>query len=291
MMQARYTTECTGHFGLALEHYCHFTSPIRRYPDLQIHRIIKDFIRGRLDEKKIAHYAEILPEIAKHCSETERRADDAERDTDKLKKAEFMEQHIGEVFEGTISGVTGWGMFVELDNTCEGMIRLTSLDDDYYVFNESSFTLTGADYGKEYRLGQRVTIKVVGADRIEKTIDFRLVGDGDDPDDIPLVPVHKPLYMQHMENSTDDVVISSVSPELPYETADGHRIIREDDNLMTGAELREHERKKRRIEGLEPDSKTGHPRVKDRKKYKVHKYKKAATSKAARDQHSKKHRK
>ncbi|MDE6911671.1 MAG: ribonuclease R, partial [Lachnospiraceae bacterium] len=119
MKQAKYTIDCTGHFGLACQYYCHFTSPIRRYPDLQIHRIIKEQIRGRLNEKRIDHYNEILPEVAKHSSEMERRADEAERETDKLKKVEFMESHIGEIFEGVISSITAWGVYVELPNTIE----------------------------------------------------------------------------------------------------------------------------------------------------------------------------
>lgn len=319
MMQAKYTTECVGHFGLALKYYCHFTSPIRRYPDLQIHRIIKDSIRGRLDEKKLAHYTEILPEVAKHCSDTERRADDAERDTDKLKKAQFMEQHIGEVYDGVISGVTGWGMFVELDNTCEGMIRLTELTDDYYIFDEQNFTLTGTDFGKEYRLGQKVKIKVVGADRLEKTVDFRIVDEGTDPDDIKVNPAKKHYVLKLMEEEANkkDPVTSLDDIKGDFEEVNSHYKSNrdttlskidlsdgeDDDNLMTQSELRAHERKKRLIKGLEPDSKTGKGRNKSKnpskeqdghkkkghKQYKVHKYKKSATSKAARSSQKKKH--
>lgn len=177
MMQARYSTVCTGHFGLALDYYCHFTSPIRRYPDLQIHRIIKDHIRGRMNENRIAHYEEILDEVAKHSSETERRAEEAERETDKLKKAQYMENHVGETFEGVVSGVTAWGLFVELYNTCEGMIRAASMEDDFYVCDEENLRLVGERYGREYTLGQKVEIKVLGADRLTRTIDFRLVSE------------------------------------------------------------------------------------------------------------------
>ena len=113
MKQARYTPENTGHFGLAANYYTHFTSPIRRYPDLQIHRIIKDNLRGRMDAKRIEHYQGILPEVTKHSSEMERRADEAERETIKLKKVEYMQAHIGEVFEGVISSITKWGMYVD----------------------------------------------------------------------------------------------------------------------------------------------------------------------------------
>ena len=131
MKQAKYGVVSTGHFGLAAPYYCHFTSPIRRYPDLQIHRIIKDCLRGRMKESRIAHYDKILPEVAKHSSETERRAEEAERETEKLKKAEYMAKHIGEVFEGVISGVMAWGLYVELPNTVEGLVHITSLTDDY----------------------------------------------------------------------------------------------------------------------------------------------------------------
>ena len=175
MMQAKYSTECTGHFGLACEYYCHFTSPIRRYPDLQIHRIIKDHLRGRMNDSKIAHYNEILPEVAKHSSETERRAEEAERETDKLKKAQYMESRVGEVYDGVVSGVTSWGMFVELSNTCEGLIRAADIEGDFYVFDESEYALIGESTGKSYRLGQKVKVKVKGADRMARTIDFRLV--------------------------------------------------------------------------------------------------------------------
>ena len=124
MKQAKYTTIGTGHFGLATPYYCHFTSPIRRYPDLQIHRIIKDNLRGRMNGKRIAHYEKILPEVAKHSSEMERRADEAEREDGKAKKVEYMEQHIGETDTGVISGVTEWGFYVELPNTVEGLVHV-----------------------------------------------------------------------------------------------------------------------------------------------------------------------
>ncbi len=180
MMQAKYSTECTGHFGLAFDYYCHFTSPIRRYPDLQIHRIIKDYLRERMTERKLSHYEEILDEVAKHSSETERRAEEAERETDKMKKAQYMERHVGERFEGVISGVTSYGFFVELYNSCEGMVRAADMDDDFYVYDEAGMRLVGERSGKVFSLGQKVMIKVAGADRLTKTIDFRLAGDDDD---------------------------------------------------------------------------------------------------------------
>lgn len=177
MKQAKYTVEPTGHFGLATNYYCHFTSPIRRYPDLQIHRIIKETLRGRMNETRQAHYDKILPEVAKHASDMERRADEAERETIKLKKVEYMSDHIGEEFEGVISGVTEWGFFVELPNTVEGLVRITELTDDDYIFIEDHYELTGQRTGKSYKLGQKVRIQVEATDKIMRTIDFSCIQD------------------------------------------------------------------------------------------------------------------
>ncbi|MDE7333138.1 MAG: ribonuclease R [Lachnospiraceae bacterium] len=172
MKRAQYTADCTGHFGLACQYYCHFTSPIRRYPDLQIHRIIKEMLRGRLSESRIAHYKEILPQVARHSSEMERRADEAERETDKLKKVQYMEQKIGETFEGVISGITSWGIYVELPDTVEGMIHVSKLAGDYYCYNEETYEMVGRDTGKCYKLGQKIRIRVDGVDYFQKSIDF-----------------------------------------------------------------------------------------------------------------------
>ncbi len=172
MKQAKYTIDCTGHFGLACQYYCHFTSPIRRYPDLQIHRIIKEQIRGRLNEKRIEHYSEILPEVAKHSSEMERRADEAERETDKLKKVEFMEQHIGEIYEGVISSITTWGVYVELPNTIEGMIHVSMLPGDYFYYDNETYEMVGQATDIRYKLGQKILVRVNATDRILRTIDF-----------------------------------------------------------------------------------------------------------------------
>lgn len=178
MKQAKYTTECSGHFGLAAKYYCHFTSPIRRYPDLQIHRIIKDNLRGRLmREGRTEHYAEILDEVARQSSVCERRADEAERESDKLKKAEYMSYHLGEEFEGIISGVTGWGLYVELPNTVEGLVHVNTLRDDYYVFDQESYELCGEMTKKVYKLGDKVRVRVAEADKMLKTVDFELVSD------------------------------------------------------------------------------------------------------------------
>lgn len=175
MKRAAYTTECTGHFGLAAQYYCHFTSPIRRYPDLQIHRIIKDSLRGRLNDRKLSHYAKILPENALQSSKMERRADEAERATVKLKKAEYMKEHLGEIYEGVISGVTNYGIYVELDNTVEGMVHVNSMINDYFYFDEIHYELVGQDSGVKYKLGERVLVQVKKVDMASKTIDFRLV--------------------------------------------------------------------------------------------------------------------
>ena len=172
MKQAKYTTECMGHFGLAANYYTHFTSPIRRYPDLQIHRIIKENLHGGLTKKRIAHYEKILPEVAIWTSSRERLADEAERETDKAKKVQFMERHIGEEFSGVISGISNYGFYVELPNTVEGMVRLANLDGDYYVFDEEHYELVGERTRKKFKLGQTVKIQVVSVDRYLKTIDF-----------------------------------------------------------------------------------------------------------------------
>ncbi len=170
MMQARYTSDNQGHFGLAAKYYCHFTSPIRRYPDLQIHRIIKENINGKLKDERVKHYYSFIDEVCNSCSTNERRAEEAERETNKLKKCEYMADKIGESFSGVISGVTSWGIFVELKNTVEGMISVTSMDDDNYVYDEDHLQYTGTY--KSYRIGQSVNIKVDKVDVPNRKIDF-----------------------------------------------------------------------------------------------------------------------
>ena len=174
MKRAEYTPECKGHFGLAAKYYCHFTSPIRRYPDLQIHRIIKEALNNKLTDKHISHFNHILPEVTKNCSITERRADDAERDTEKLKKAEYMMGYIGEEYEGVISGVTNFGIYVELPNTVEGLIHVSNMMDDHYIYDENTYSMTGERTKKTYKLGQKVKIRVEAADKVARTIDFSL---------------------------------------------------------------------------------------------------------------------
>ncbi len=175
MKQARYSTENSGHFGLAASHYCHFTSPIRRYPDLQIHRIIKEQLRGRLKEERIAHYSEILPKVCTDSSRLERRAEEAERETLKLKKAQYMLERIGECCDGVISGVTAWGIYVELDNTVEGLVHVSKLSGEYYYYREDTFELVGEMTGRTYKLGMPVRIQVTGADLDARTVEFDLV--------------------------------------------------------------------------------------------------------------------
>lgn len=172
MRQAKYSTECVGHFGLAAQYYTHFTSPIRRYPDLQIHRIIKENLHGELGKKRLAHYEKILGEAAVWTSARERVAEEAERETDKAKKAQYMERHIGEEFDGVISGVMNYGFFVELPNTVEGLVRVSELDGDYYEFDKERYELVGEFTRKRYKLGQSVRVRVVSVDRYMKTIDF-----------------------------------------------------------------------------------------------------------------------
>jgi ribonuclease R len=182
MKQARYTTECLGHFGLAMKYYCHFTSPIRRYPDLQIHRIIKESIRGGIKEKRQEHYQRILPEVAEQSSAMERRAEEAEREVDKMKKAEYMEQFVGEHFEGVISGLTNWGIYVELPNTIEGMIRVADIPGDYYYYDDDRHRMVGEETGKVFKLGETVRVVVAGVDKLVQTVDF-VLEDSEEPEE------------------------------------------------------------------------------------------------------------
>ena len=175
MKQAKYSPDNDGHFGLATKYYTHFTSPIRRYPDLQIHRIIKDNLRGRMTESRRDHYAKILTEVTMQASSLERRADEAERETVKLKKVQYMKKFYGEEFEGVISGITKWGLYVELPNTVEGLVHVANMMDDHYDYDETHFQMVGTHTGKRYELGQKVKVRVTGCDTIARTIDFELV--------------------------------------------------------------------------------------------------------------------
>lgn len=177
MKQAKYDAESTGHFGLAAEYYSHFTSPIRRYPDLVIHRVIREVLEngGSLNESRHEQLAGRMADIAQQSSERERVAVDAERDTEALKKAEFMLDKVGEEFEGIISSVTSFGMFIELENTVEGLIRLSAMTDDYYHFDEGHMALIGERTSKVYRIGDDVKVRVANVNMDEHTIDFEMV--------------------------------------------------------------------------------------------------------------------
>ncbi|MCR5608861.1 MAG: ribonuclease R [Lachnospiraceae bacterium] len=174
MKQAKYSTDCEGHFGLATKYYCHFTSPIRRYPDLQIHRIIKESLNGKLTERRVRHYEKILPEVARLSSCYERRADDAEREVEKIKKVVYMKQFIGQEFDGVISGVNSFGFFVELPNTVEGMVRIDNIDWDQYEFVEEKYMLMGTVSHRQFTLGQKISVKLLEADVALRQITFGL---------------------------------------------------------------------------------------------------------------------
>ena len=176
MQQARYAPECISHYGLAANYYTHFTSPIRRYPDLIVHRLMRTYLfEKRMDETVQAKWAEKLPRIAEHSSIRERLAEEAERETDELKKAEYMQERIGEEFEGVISGVTSFGLFVKLPNTVEGLVHISYLTDDYYHFHDKQYALIGERSGRIFRIGDHVKVRVIGVNLDERTIDFELV--------------------------------------------------------------------------------------------------------------------
>lgn len=172
LKQAKYSVECGEHFGLASKYYTHFTSPIRRYPDLQIHRIIKENLFSQENEKRFAHYSRILPDVAMQSSLRERRADEAERDCMKLKKCQYMKNYLGESFPGTISGLTEYGIYVTLENGIEGMIPLRMLNDDYFVFIEKELITRGERSGKTFRIGDSMSVLVYAVDTLSRTIDF-----------------------------------------------------------------------------------------------------------------------
>jgi len=182
LSKARYSHQSIGHFGLAAKFYCHFTSPIRRYPDLIIHRIMKEYLKGNLNEKREEYLNKNLPEIARLCSERERAAEEAERETEDLKKVEFMKEHEGEVFEGIISNVTSFGMFVELPNTIEGLVRMSSMEDDYYLFNDKRYCLVGERSGKIYSIGDTITVRLAKADISTRKIEFIIEPEQEDED-------------------------------------------------------------------------------------------------------------
>lgn len=177
MKQAKYDPTCVGHFGLATEFYTHFTSPIRRYPDFIVHRLIRTYlINNKVDAKTKNYWKGKLPDIAKHTSDKERTAVDAERETDDLKKAEYMQDKVGETFDGVISSVMGFGLFVELANTVEGLVHVSDLTDDYYKYDERSYSMIGERTGTVFRIGDEITIKVANVNLEERAVDFEIVG-------------------------------------------------------------------------------------------------------------------
>lgn len=175
MQQAKYSEEPLGHYGLATRDYTHFTAPIRRYPDLLVHRLIHLYLSGKLTTKERQRWEEKIPGIAEHTSKMERRAVDAERETEALKKAEYMEDKIGQEFDGIITSVTNFGIFVSLANTVEGLIKLSDLKGDYYKFHQEHMMLIGERTGKVFRIGQAVRIEVEHVDVEEREIDFKLI--------------------------------------------------------------------------------------------------------------------
>lgn len=175
MQLAKYSNENIGHFGLASEYYCHFTSPIRRYPDLFIHRVISSYLANELDSKMISKYKKQAIKYAETSSEMEQEEEEAERDLYEIKKCEFMQKHVGEIYDGSISGVTSFGIFVELENTVEGLIRLENMKDDYYVYDENCMRLIGKRTNKIFKLGDKVKVKVVSANKLLCRIDFELI--------------------------------------------------------------------------------------------------------------------
>ncbi|GAB4072864.1 ribonuclease R [Barrientosiimonas marina] len=176
MQQAKYDPQSIGHFGLAADFYTHFTSPIRRYPDLTVHRLIRTYlINKQMGQKTISHWQDRMPEIAKHSSEKERTAVDAERETDDLKKTEFMQDKIGEEYTGVISSITSFGLFVELENTIEGLVHVSYLTDDYYHYDDRNHAMIGERTGNMYKIGEEVDVRVAKVDTDERVIDFELV--------------------------------------------------------------------------------------------------------------------
>ena len=175
LKQARYSPDCVGHFGLAAKYYSHFTSPIRRYPDLQIHRIIKEFLNNKLNSKRQEQLTQIVDYASTQSSERERAAELAERDVHDIYKSRYMADKVGEEYIGIVSSVTSFGLFIELDNTVEGLVRLADMKDDYYIFDEESYTILGERTKKMFKIGDVVKIKVDSVNVDFKEINFELL--------------------------------------------------------------------------------------------------------------------
>lgn len=230
LQKARYSDVHNWHFGLAADYYSHFTSPIRRYPDLIIHRIMKEHMSGKLDEKRIEHYRSILPDITKSNSERERAAEDAERDCESMKKAEYMQERLGEEFEGIVSNITAFGMFVELENTVEGLVRLSSMDDDYYVYDPQTLSLIGERTRKRYKIGDKVRVQVVKASPETRQIDFIL------------------LDSDNGGNEEDETGFKKAKPVKPKKPVEPRVLIHIGANKKTGAKLKKKKKEKNRKE-------------------------------------------
>lgn len=204
MMKAKYSPECAGHFGLAARYYCHFTSPIRRYPDLIIHRIIKAFLNGEINDRRAARLKNEVAQAATQSSERERAAMEAEREVDDLKKAEFMLDKIGQEYEGIISSVTNFGMFVELPNTVEGLIHISSLDDDYYIYDEKHLCLIGEHKKKTYKLGEAIKIVVSKVEMATYDVYFEIVKDEEEEEE-EAVTSEEGRFYDIYRNEIDDL--------------------------------------------------------------------------------------
>lgn len=209
MQQARYSENNEGHFGLAAENYTHFTSPIRRYPDLLVHRLIREIGEGKKSAKVLQKWEEKIPEIAEHSSHRERRAVDAEREVEKMKKAEFMVDHVGEEYTGVVASVTRFGMFIELENTIEGLVHISTLKGDYFAFHERMLALVGERTGLVFKIGQPIKIKVVKADKITGDIDFAYL-----PSELDVIDknakVNKKSDNKRRQKSSQDIKVKSV---------------------------------------------------------------------------------
>lgn len=210
MQQAKYSVDPLGHYGLGAEDYTHFTSPIRRYPDLMVHRLIH-YYEGQPTDKKTQFYEENLPEIAQHTSQMERKAVDAERMVDAMKKAEFLQEHVGETFEGVISSVTKFGFFVELPNTIEGLVHISTLVEDYFHFVERQMALVGEHTGLTFKLGEKVKVKVTKADPVTREIDFAYLSGEEAKKSF-----HKKNFQKHKPAKKSDK--KTVNPESDKKT-------------------------------------------------------------------------
>lgn len=188
MQQAKYADEEVGHFGLGAKYYTHFTSPIRRYPDDTVHRLIKWYEKHGKGEDAKAAWRDRLPEIAEHTSFTERRGIDTERDVDSMKKAEYMEDHVGETFDAVVSSVMKFGLFVELENTVEGLVHISVMNDDYYEYSEKHLALIGRSHHRIFQIGQPIKVKLVRVDKDLREVDFQLVN----PEEAPTTKIRVP---------------------------------------------------------------------------------------------------